>query len=97
MKMTKKGQLGSNAIMTLGSIAIAIVAVGVILSSGAEVQADIQGDQVVGSMAYNITATGLENTQKVSDKSSLVVTISIAVLIIAIIVSGFGVAGMMQR
>ena len=87
---------GAAAMTALGSLAVAIVAVGVILSSGAEVQSDILADQTAGSYAANITTQALENTEKVSDKTALVTTVAVAVLVIALIVGGFAAIGFMR-
>ena len=80
-KMNKKGF----SIMEVPSLAIVLVVIAVVLGVGATILAQVQTTQTSGSLAYNITQTGLDAQGDFADWQGTWVVILAAAVVLGIV------------
>lgn len=90
MFKTRKGQM-SGAIGALLTLGIGIMVVGIALSFGLDVTEDIKGGFTADTLAYNATVDAQNGMANVTSKTPTVAKVGVAVVIIGLIVTGFGV------
>ena len=87
---TKKGQM-SGVIGTLLTLGIGIMVLGIALAYGLDITSDIKGDFTASSLEYNATNDAQTGIADITSKTPTVAKVGVAVVIIGMIVSGFGV------
>jgi len=88
--MNKKGQNLTGILGSLLGISITLVVVGLVVAYGAQITGDVKGDMTVNSAEYNATASSLEGIGNLADKQPTLATIAVAVVIILLLIAGFG-------
>ena len=81
--LTAKQTFGLNALL---GVAMVVIIVGIAVSYGLSILADIKGDFTANSVEANATSATIEAVAKIPDKLGLIVTIVIAVIILTILV-----------
>lgn len=87
--MDKKGQM-AGGIWALVGVGVAFVVVGLVLAFGQSIMGDIKADFTTDSLEYNSTNSAQLGVAKISTKLPLIGTVIVAVLIIGLLIVGFG-------
>lgn len=95
MKMHKKGQM-SGAISNLLTLGIGIMVLGIALAFGLDVMTDIKADFTASSLEANATEDAMTGIANITSKTPTISKVGVAVVIIGLIVAGFGVYFMKQ-
>lgn len=85
----KKAQRGFT-INDLGTIAISLVVVAIIIGLGATILESIQDDQVVNSTAFNTSGFGLTGMNTLASYIPTIALVAVAAIVIGIIIVFFG-------
>ena len=82
--MKKLSKKGFN-ITEVPSLAIVLLVIAIVLGVGATILTQIQDTQTSGSLAYNVTQSGLDSQEDLSDWQSTWVVIVAAAVVIGIV------------
>lgn len=91
--MNKKGVFNLGVLQALGSAALLIVFLGLIIGYGGQINEDIQSDATAGGSLYNSTVDTGEALTNMSEKmptlSSIIMLVAILALLAGLLVIGF--------
>lgn len=76
----------------LGLLGMTVVVAAIILSMGASILSELQGQQTENSLAYNITGSGTEGLVVFGNWIPLIALVLVAAIVIGIIVRYLGAA-----
>jgi hypothetical protein len=79
--------------MDLGDMALQIVILGIIVSIGATVLINVRDTNEVDTTAYNVTDDAVTGLSEYGNWFSIIIIVSIAAVILALIFSAFGGRG----
>ena len=74
----------------LAPLAMVIILAGLIVSYGLQIQGDVKNDFVSGTLEYNATTDAQTAAAKIPDKMPALANIALAVIVISLLIAGFG-------